>query len=441
MHIVAKVGAACQHLFGPLAEQAADASNVITRQRKFSAITLARVFVLGFLQKPTASDEELAQIAAQCDIAVTPQAVEQRHTPRLVAFLETLFRRAVCVVVGSDRSLAPILERFAAVTVLDSTTIALPDEQREAFPGCGGSHGGGAAALKLQVELDLKNGAFSHIEIEPGKSSDGGSVRQRVPRLAGSLRITDLGYFNVAVFAAIAAYGAHFLSRLHYNTGVRTPDGVRLDLLPWLTRQVGPWIDQPILMGPERLACRLIAWRLPQEQAARRRQKLRRESVSKRGYEPSAERLAWCDWTILVTNVPPAVLTPQEAAVLYRARWQVELLFKRWKSQDLVDVLSGSTVVRQMVRVWARLLAALVQHWLVVCAAWGDPVRSWNKVAEAVRGFVVSLVAALMRPSQMIEVIESLRRTVTSTCRRNVRKKPGTMELLNDPALLDFRLT
>ncbi len=60
------------------------------------------------------------------------------------------------------------------------------------------------------------------------------------------------------------------------------------------------------------------------------------------------------------------MLTAKEAAVLYRARWQVELLFKRWKSQDLVAVLSsGSTVVRQMVRVWSRLLAALVQHWLV----------------------------------------------------------------------------
>jgi len=88
---------------------------------------------------------------------------------------------------------------------------------------------------------------------------------------------------------------------------------------------------------------------------------LRQEMVRRKGREPSAARLAWCDWTILVTNVPVDLMTPAEAAVLYRARWQVELLFKRWKSQDLVAVLRGSTVVRQMVGVWSRLLAALAR--------------------------------------------------------------------------------
>ncbi len=439
--IVAKVGAALQGVLGPLAQEAARDSGVIVRQRKFSGLSLARTFVLGFLHKPDATDEDLAQTAVQCGAAVTPQAVEQRHTPKLVAFLEALFRRASRVVVGSDQALAPILERFPSVTVLDSTTITLPDSLRASFPGCGGSHGGGAAAVKLQTELDLRSGALSHIEIESGRSSDGGTVRQQVARPAGSLRITDLGYFSVAVFAALTAMGAYFLSRLHYKTGVRTRTGSKLDLLRWLSRQPAPLLDEPILLGPERLPCRLIAWRLPQGQADRRRQKLRREMVSKEGREPTAERLAWCDWTMLLTNVPAAVLAAREAIVLYRARWQVELLFKRWKSQDLVAVLSGSTDVRKMVRVWARLLAALLQHWLVVAGAWGDPTRSWSKVAEAIRGFVGRLLAALDRPRTLAEVIDVLRQTVARTCRRNPRTKPGTAELLIDLSRLDFCLT
>jgi hypothetical protein len=65
----------------------------------------------------------------------------------------------------------------------------------------------------------------------------------------------------------------------------------------------------------------------------------------------------------------------------------VELLFKRWKSQGLVAELSGSTVVRQMVRVWSRLLAAVVQHWLVISSVWGNPTKSLSKVYEAVRDF------------------------------------------------------
>jgi IS4 transposase len=71
----------------------------------------------------------------------------------------------------------------------------------------------------------------------------------------------------------------------------------------------------------------LIAWRVPEEQANRRRQKLCEEMKRKNKKAPGAERLAWCDWSILLTNVPAELLTPTEAAVLYRARWQIELLF------------------------------------------------------------------------------------------------------------------
>jgi hypothetical protein len=437
--ILAKVGLALQRLFGAAAQQAADASGVIVRQRKFTALSLARTFVLGFLQKPNASDEDLARMAIQCGADVTPQAIDQRHTPQLEAFLRDLLTRATRLVVGSATVLAPLLERFTKVMVLDSSTIALPDSRQQEFPGCGGSYGGGAAALKLQTELDLRSGALTHLEIEPGRSPDGATTRQQARYGAGSLRITDLGYFCVAVFAAMAAAREYFLSRWQFRTHVFAPTGQRLNLLAWLGHQAEPFVDQPILLGRvERLPCRLLAWRLPQAQADRRRQKLRRDYRDKSGHEPSAERLAWCDWTVLVTNVPAALLTPPEAAVLYRARWQVELLFKRWKSQDLVAVLSGSTVVRQMVRVWSRLLAAVVQHWLVMGSVGGDPSKSLSKACTAVRDFVSRLAAGLDSLTEVERILTELRRVLARTCPRNQRRKAGTFELLNDVSLLDF---
>jgi len=440
--IIAKVGAALQQVFDGIAELAGEASGVIRRKRKFTALSLAKTFVLGFLQNPAASDEELAQMAAQCGAEVTPQAIDQRHTPALVKFLERLFREATKLVVGSDQVLAPILKRFTSVTVLDSSTITLPAEMQEQFPGCGGSYGSGAAAMKLQTELDIRSGALSHVEIEAGRSPDGASSRQDARRGKGSLRIADLGYFNVAVFTAMVAAGEYFLSRLQFGTAVGLPDAPAMELLQWLKQQPRGFVDRPIWLAKGYgLACRLIAWSLPPEQANRRRQKLRQETLRKRGQEPTAERLAWCDWTILVTNVPQKMLSPAEAAILYRARWQVELLFKRWKSQDLVAVLSGSTMVRQMVRVWSRLIAALVQHWLLVASAWGDPTKSWSKVCEAVRKFVGRIAAALNQRKELKRILTDLCRTIAKTCRRNKRGKPGTFELLNNVELLDFCLT
>ena len=442
MGILAKVGVALQQLFGAVAQSAASDIGVIKRTRKFTPLSLARTFVLGFLQNPKASDEKLAQIAAQCGADVTPQAIEQRHTPKLVAFLQRLFRDATKLVVGSDKALAPILERFTNVTMLDSSTITLPDEEQGQFRGCGGSYGSGVAAMKLQTELDLRSGALAHVEIEPGRSPDGATSRQQARRGKGSLRISDLGYFNVVVFAAMMAADEYFLSRLQFGTKVLLRDGQAVDLLPWLAKQPGPFVDQPILLGQEqRLACRLIAWRLPQDQADRRRRKLRQEIMRKRGCEPCAARLAWCDWTILVTSVPGDMLTPQEATVLYRARWQVELLFKRWKSQGLVAELSGSTVVRQLVRVWSRLLAVVVQHWLVLASVWGDPTKSLTKAYEAVRDFAGRLAAALAHGTELERVLDDIRKTTAKTCRRDPRSQPGTFELLNDVDLSDYSLT
>jgi hypothetical protein len=443
MSILGAPAAALKRLFGPLAEEAAHESQVIVRQRKFTAWSLAQTFVLGLLHNPRASDEELAQIAAQCGAPVTPQAIDQRQTEALAKFLESLFRRAIPNVIGSKRVLAQLLERFTDVIVLDSSTISLPDGQAELFAGCGGSYGSGAAAMKLQTELSLRTGALSHVEIEPGRSTDNATSRQQVHRAKGTLRITDLGYFTIAVFAAMAVRGEYFLSRLQFGTGVLLPDGTSVDILKWLATQSGPFVDCSILLGlQDRLACRLIAWRLPPEQANRRRQKLREEHKRKWGKEPTKERLAWCDWTILVTNVAEELLTPKEAAVLYRARWQVELLFKRWKSQGRVAQLDGSTEVRQMIRVWGRLLAVVVQHWLMVGTAWGNPAASAVKACEAIRLFVGRLLGGLSRSlEELLCTLGDLAQVVSKTCKRNRRRKPGTFELLNNVDLLDFRLT
>lgn len=442
MGIIAKVSATVQALLGTMAEEVAKDHPVVLRQRKFTTATLVRTFVLGFLDKPRASDEELAQMAALCGVQVTTQAIEQRQTPRLAEFLEALFRRATQYVVKSEKTLAPLLERFAAVLILDSTTTALPDALRDRFPGCGGTHGGGQAAMKLQVQWDLKSGGLDTVGIESGRDCDYKTSLQSALLPPGSLRITDLGYFDTEVFERFNQQRVFWLSRLQFGTSVFTPTGQRLSLLDWLGKQPGPFVDQPILMGTERkVACRIVAWRAPEEVANRRRQKLIAEARSKDGRVPSKERLAWCDWTILVTNVPADLLNAKEIVVLYRARWQIELLFKRWKSLGLIAELSGSTEVRQMIRLWSRLLAVLLQHWLLLATVWGNPRCSLAKACEVVRRQALRLAAAVGESLRLEVVIEELGVMLQTTVRRTKRKNPSAFELLNDPELLEYSLT
>src|SRR6202030_3282372 len=95
-------------------------------------------------------------------------------------------------------------------------------------------------------------------------------------------------------------------------------------------------LDLPILLGVRhRLPCRLLAQRLPPEVVALRRQRLW-EAARREQTEPSAEQLALAAWAVYVTSVPAEHLSLPEALTLYRLRWQVELLFKLWKSQGAV---------------------------------------------------------------------------------------------------------
>lgn len=442
MRIVARVASAMQSVLGTEAERLARKCGVIQRQRKFCGATLAQMLVLGFLHKPNASSEDLAQTAALCGVCVSRQAVDQRFTSELATFMEQLWQAAVSQVLSANAALVPLLRRFAGVFLLDSTTISLPPALQDRFPGCGGLPGVGQSAIKLQVLWDLLSGSLHRVIPEAGRDCDVKSSAQSVPLPRRALRIADLGYFSVSVLSELVRAGVDWISRIQSGTSVFALDGTPRKLLRWLAHEWrGEPLDGPVLLGAsEKLPCRLLAWKVPEEVANRRRQKLRAEAKRK-GRIPSQERLLWCDWMVLVTSVETDRLTWREAVALYRARWQIELLFKLWKSHGLIAELTGSTIEQQLVRFWSRLLAVLLQHWLLLCTVWGDTQHSLVKAARAIREFSRTIAAALKRPQTLTEVLEDLRHSLISVARRNKRRKPGTWQLLLSPNLLDYALT
>jgi hypothetical protein len=436
------MGNLLQTTFGKLAQQAADKSGVIQRKRKFDASTLAKTFILALLAKPTAREEDIASMAASVGVQVTPQAIEQRYNSRLKEFFRSLFAKMSRQVFGADTKLAPLLQRFTSVKLIDSSVVCLPASMAEEFPGCGGTGDHNSAAVKLQTEMDLSTGKLQCVQLEAGKSPDQATDRQQVPPEPGSLRIADLGYFSTDVLQMYARGGAFFLSRLLYNMTIGV-NGESEKLINWLNRQEGSVIDCQVVVGQTKpLACRLIAWRVPEAIAARRRAEVRRRAM-KKGRTPTQERLAACDWNFLVTNLSAEELSIEEAIVLYRSRWQIELLFKRWKTYCQIDLLDGRNDEMSMTRFWIRLCGALLQQWLVVMAGWFQSSSlSFAKIAKRLCQWIDELASSLESPERLNDVLKKIQSKVLTTCKRNNRqKKPGMMELLNDPKKLEYSLT
>jgi hypothetical protein len=437
MTTVPQLAQTLQAVFTTTAEAAARATGFVQRRSKLSGAAFVQALVFGWLADPHASIAALAQAAAAVGVAISPQGLDQRCTEAAAAFLEEVLGAAVQAVIAAEAVALPLLQRFSAVLLLDCTTIVLPDALGLRWPGCGGSSATHTqAALKVGVRFDLCNGVLCGPLLFDGRTHESTTPIQRAPLPARALRVADLGFFDLSAFAEVGAQDGYWLSRLHFGTAVYDAAGRRWDVLELLAAQGTTTVDLPITLGTQqRLSARLLAVRVPQEVADQRRRRLR-AATRDRGRSPSAARLAWCEWTLLVTNAPADLLTLREALVLARARWQVELLFKLWKSHGHIDQSRSGKPWRVLCEVYAKLLAMVVQHWLLLTGCWAYPERSLVKAAQTVHHHALHLASALACPAALELAITVIHRCLAAGCRLNPRKKhPNTYQLLLDPTL------
>ena len=444
MSILTDAAQAMQTVLTTGAEQAARDSGFSRRKSPLSGATFTQALVFGCIAQPQPTLEDFAHAAAALGHPVTVQALDQRFTPQAAACLQEVLAHAVTQVVASEPLALPLLNRFTGVYVLDSTGITLPSALKELWPGCGGRTPETVpAALKFQFRCELRSGQFSGPLPTPGRSSDQGSELQLEQLPSGSLRIADLGFFELARFQEIQDDQAFWLSRWLRGTAVFTPQGERLGVVAFLAQQTGTVLDLPVLLGAKpRMACRLIAVRVPPAVAKLRRQRLRKKA-QKTQTKVNQEQWQLCAWTIVVTNLPQALLRVAEALVLLRIRWQVELVFKLWKSEGHLDESRSEAPWRVLSELWAKMLAQVVQHWVLVTACWSRADRSLRKAAKAVQKHGLSLARALRCGvealcAELAEIVVCLSKSARITKRK---KNPSAFQLLQDPALLEDSLT
>lgn len=215
-------------------------------------------------------------------------------------------------------------------------------------------------------------------------------------------------------------------------------DGQSHDLHEWLNTQPAGPIDRWIEVGTARVRCRLVALRAPAEVAARRRQTAY-DKAAKKGRQPTARHLDTCGWTVFLTSCPEDLLTWKEVVVLYRVRWQIELLFKLWKSHNLLAQHRSTDPVRQLVELYARLTAVIIQHWLILTTLWPDDRLSLTKATRLIRDQLPQLIPALRNLSQLTETLTRWSHTLPGLARIAMRQRqPSNPQLLANPELLTY---
>lgn len=428
-----------QELFGPSTDELARASGFIRQPRKLHGAAFAQALTLAWLGDHQTPLGGLVSALAQAGVPMSCQGLAKRLDARAANFLAALLERSLALLLAGERCPLPILARFAAVLLYDTTVVSLPAQLAPLWPGCGGRlPGNGAAALKISVGWDLLSGGLTHLSLHSGRTHDRDCLpppEQLAPR---TLRVTDLGYFALADLARLSDCGVFWLTRLQTLVRVWYADRwwTQAELLAAHgPRHEGGRRELPVALGRDaRVPARLLLERVPPAVAAERRAAIT-ETARAKHQAVSVARLATADFTLLVTNVPSAELTLSEALAVYRCRWQIELLFKQWKSDGGLARSRSAKPQRILCEVYAKLLAQLLCQALVLLGERRTLDTSWRKAAACVRAHAGLLALALAHPACWPAVLDQLRAALSADCRTHRRRgRPATFQRLEGAA-------
>jgi hypothetical protein len=362
-----------------------EACEALARETGFIQRSTSRLTGSGFFNLLTveAVDEPTISYEGLCDILeernpnsqITPQALcERMNSDGAVAFLKASLERSLKETTRQQKATIETawLEPFPRVLLEDSTYIQIHEKMADAFKGSGGN--ASAAGVKVDYSYDVKSEKAEHMAIRQGADSDQGFAEDLAARVQkGDLVIRDLGYFCLNFFAYLASIGAYFLSRLSFNVNVYlTADADEpVKLVQHINRfgNGGKTMEFNVFLGQKhRIPVRLVVYRLPSD-VYRKRQKAAIKAAKRKGRGISLSYLKFLKYTFFITNVPATLWSMEAVGTGYRLRWQVELVFKNWKSLFQINVLKGTRPERILCLIYGRLIVILVVQRLLALAS------------------------------------------------------------------------
>jgi hypothetical protein len=348
-------------------EASARRTGFVKRASKMTGKLFLALVTFGVWSDAHTSLAQLAAKVTQLDdqLEISPEAIYQRMNKGALAFLQDMIRQALAKVHALEKVCEEgLFPGFTKVYLADSTGFALPDRLHALFPGSGGS--AAKAGAKIQAVWDYKSSVLDHFALTPWNIPDQTYI-DTVVALAqkGILFIFDLGYFKIKAFARIAEAGAYFLSRLNHQANIlhaETGHLQPLELASFLTTVTGNCIEKPLFLGAkERVACRLVASRVP-ESIVNERRRIAKKKAKKKGYTPSKSHLELLAWNLFITHVPYTIWKTAAVIKAYPLRWQIELIFKSWKSYLHLAAIKTKKEDTTLCYLYGRMLLILLNY-------------------------------------------------------------------------------
>jgi hypothetical protein len=295
-----------------------------------------------------------------CGLKIAKQSIDGRFTDKAIAFVLEVLKEVL------ERQLSKVfcvdfLPQFNQVCIKDSTKFNVDNRLSGYFKGTGARPGTTKACVCIQYEYDLRSGKILDLNVTEGVRNDAIDAAQTRDKINKTdLILRDLGYYNLSILTGFAKAGAFFISRLNTSTliyDLGQTDNLKFkELYAHMNKHKLTSCEKQVLVGKkDRAELRLIVTIVP-EQVYEERIKKVNEYNKFKGWKTSDDYKARCRFNLFITNVPSEDISLQEVMLLYRLRWQVELMFKNWKSVCAIHKLQPMKYERFTCLLIAKLI-------------------------------------------------------------------------------------
>jgi hypothetical protein len=257
-------------------------------------------------------------------------------------FMREVFEKALAVHLPDMLTLRDKYQDvFDRIILQDGTSFAVHDDLMHYFPGRFNVHS--PAAVELHVTYDVFKGQPQSVSL----TEDIAPERDYLPSassLTGCLFMADAGYFSKSYIQKLQDASAFFISRMSNSVNpmaVCNKSQQAKPLQSWLKELPSTGALDLDVNWPDGPIYRCVAF------AALDHKKRH---------------------VLVCTNLDRQQFPPEVVGDLYRVRWQIELLFKEWKSMNNLNKFDThhATIVETLI--WGSLLAATLKRWLINAA-------------------------------------------------------------------------
>jgi hypothetical protein len=360
-----------------LLEQLARETGFIKRKGKVSASTFAKLLIFNELDQSQLSLLDLKldlQNYFGCEIS--REAIHKRFSAEALHFLKALLAKLLELRLAKVEWSSSLAGCFNRLLLKDSSKFTIPNAFAKAYPGYGGFHKGNAI-MNIQYEYDLLTGNWASLNFTKATRNDQQDSKETLDQIEkNDLLVRDLGYVTMTYLNGIVKNKAYFLNRLPTTVNIYSPKGEDYHPIDWaeidkhFEKNTLPQMELDVVLTMKhKLGVRMVVSPVPKQVYCQRIKNASKHAKSK-GCQLSKEYKIKAKYNIFITNVPQEKLSIKDITELYRLRWQIEIVFKSWKSNLSLHEVKKVKKERFECQLVARIIWALVNWRLFQAANW-----------------------------------------------------------------------